>query len=276
VEFSADEVLPNLDTIRKLQYQVRDFFRHGQDESFLCDQILSDHEAIQNHIIQVRNALVEELTPETTKLIVFNEDESLSIVARQKESYPDRSIVIQNSEDDGKMSLPSKLEDLVLSYCSLPQALLHNISSLKELRDLSIYGCHSFSDEQMASFSNLKELRSFTCDSSTDGSGLHYLSGLLHLRRLDMSVAPEHLSLLKYFPELESLHVYGLSLAPNGMKQVAELSQLKKLHIDNANRSVFIDDSAEQLSALKNLESLTIRQCRAVTNCTVEHVGQIT
>jgi len=276
MEFTAGHVVPHLETIEKVQALTKVFFRLYRDESDLCDQIMLNHETIQYQIDKAKYDLCTKLTPDTKSLIIFGSKNRINTIIDFKKKCPDTATFIQNQSDDEIYDLPPNLEELILSDCVLSEPLLKQVASLTQLCKLSLTKCDSFQDDHFKFLCDLKHLEEFFCDSRTTGAGLIYLYGASHLKRLDMRITPVTLHLLKCFTELKSLHIYGCALAPESMKQVANLTQLKELIIDNAGHKVFVDDSARHLTTLKHLESLCIESCNGISNVCLEHVGEIT
>jgi len=273
--FTADRIHPHIKTILKIQEQVQHFFSHYREESALCDQIMSDHETIEDILNDAKFDLEAKPDLDTAKLMLFGAKAPISEILAGKEKLPGGAVVIFKPDIEETLDLPPNVQELFVSHCTPTVPLLKEIGSMPCLRKLTFSNCPALRDDRFRTLSTLSCLEEFTCDSQTDGSGLIFLLSASRLKRLDMRITLENLHILKYFSDLESLNLYSSALSAEGMKQVAELSHLKDLALDSAGHRIFTDESAQQLISLRNLESLTIQNCPGATNDCLEIVGKI-
>jgi len=227
--------------LTEIQNDIKILFQDG-DENPFATFITQTAQKIDVTLLDLKFALIRK----KKMLRIMGDDPRL--LTTEDPDTP--TLVLSSKTEDALWNIPKNLNTLVLEYCKLSERALEAIGSLTELNTLEMLGC------------------------TFQTADLNHLLGCQNLKKLKFH--PNfNLKLLKKFPHLESLHISGRVLSPEGMKQIAEVSQLQELILNGRLRHNLIDESIKPLTQLKNLETLIIHLPAALTDRCLETIGQM-
>lgn len=212
-------------------------------------------------VVEKRPKLLQTLQFDSDNKLVWNgsgDDKAQKSILLLSSTRRFKILRIKKTDVTGKKIAflkASKLTGLDLDGCRLDAAAMKELSGIKSLRYLNLYGAKGISDE-----------------------GIEYLKNLRRLQRLVIGKTEISDKIFTVIPHLRNLEYLDISschrLSGKGVESLSKLPKLKELRIGGARFNPLETKSLAYLKSIKNLNSLFLSHM-AIENENIEQLNSL-